>query len=217
MAKTRTTTARDVFRRIRDEDICFLDVKFVDLLGTLQHITLPVEAVEEDLFQKGLGFDGSSVRGFQKIHESDMKLLPDAGTLFLDPFFDDPTLSVFCDIVDPSGYKPYSRDPRGVAHRAQRLTRSLGIADEVFFGPELEFFVFDDVRYDQATQHSYYFVNSEAAFWNTGQEGGANLAHRAGRKGAYFAAAPRGCFSKPEIQDVDRTSPGGRGNGFTPS
>lgn len=194
MAKTRTTTARDVFKRIRDEDICFLDVKFVDLLGTLQHITLPVEAVEEDLFQKGLGFDGSSVRGFQKIHESDMKLLPDAGTLFRDPFFDDPTLSVFCDIVDPSGYKPYSRDPRGVAHRAQRLTRSLGIADEVFFGPELEFFVFDDVRYDQATQHSYYFVNSEAAFWNTGQEEGANLAHRARRKGAYFAAAPVDAF-----------------------
>ena len=132
MAKTRTTTARDVFKRIRDEDICFLDVKFVDLLGTLQHITLPVEAIEEDLFQKGPGFDGSSVRGFQKIHESDMKLLPDAGTLFRDPFFDDPTLSVFCDIVDPSGYKPYSRDPRGVARRAQRLTRSLGIADEVF-------------------------------------------------------------------------------------
>ena len=190
MAKARATTARDVFRKIKDEEIQFLDVKFVDLSGTLQHITLPVEAVEEDFFKKGLGFDGSSVRGFQKINESDMKLLPDAGTLFVDPFFDDPTLSVFCDVVDPSGYRPYSRDPRGVARRAERLLRSLGIADEVFFGAELEFFVFDDVRYGEATQHSYFFVDSEAAFWNTGKEGGANLAHRAGRKLAYFAATP---------------------------
>ncbi|MEE8348429.1 MAG: type I glutamate--ammonia ligase [Acidobacteriota bacterium] len=194
MANNRTITADEVFLRISDEDIRFLDFKFVDLLGTLQHVTLPVGAVQKDIFHKGLGFDGSSVRGFQKINESDMKLFPEVGTLFKDPFFDDPTLSVFCDIVDPSGYKPYSRDPRGVARRAERLTNSLGIADEVFFGPELEFFVFDDVRYDHATQHSYYFVDSNTAFWNTGRTAGPNLAHRADRKLAYFAAAPVDAF-----------------------
>jgi len=179
-----------MFKQISDDKIRFVDMKFVDLLGMLQHITFPVEAVEPDIFQKGLGFDGSSVRGFQKINESDMKLLPDAHTLFRDPFFDDPTLSVFCDIVDPSGYKPYSRDPRGVAHRAARLAKSLELADQVFFGPELEFFLFDDVRYDQSTEHGYYFIDADGAFWNTGQSGGGNLAHRAGQKGAYFAAAP---------------------------
>ncbi len=190
MSRNRTTTARDVFQRIRDEDIRFVDMKFVDLFGLLQHITYPVEEVEEDVFSKGLGFDGSSVRGFQKINESDMKLLPDASSLFRDPFFDDPTLSVFCDIVDPSGYKPYSRDPRGVARRAERLAQALGFADQVFFGSELEFFLFDDVRYDQTTQHGYYFLDAEGAFWNSGLENGSNLAHRAAQKKSYFAASP---------------------------
>jgi len=184
------TTARDVFTQIEAHGIQFLDLKFVDLFGMLQHLTLPVEVLEEDIFIKGVGFDGSSVRGFQRINESDMKLMPDAATVFRDPFFDDPTLSVFCDIINPDGWKPYSRDPRGVAHRAERVARSLGIAEQAFFGPELEFFVFDDVRYDQATQHGFYFVNAEGAFWNTGRNEERNLAHKAGQKLAYFAAAP---------------------------
>jgi glutamine synthetase len=156
----------------------------------LQRITFPSQEIDEDVFRKGLGFDGSSVRGFQKINESDMKLLPDASSLFRDPFFDDPTLSVFCDIVDPSGYKPYSRDPRGVARRAERLAQALGIADQVFFGSELEFFLFDDVRYEQTTQHGFYFLDAQGAFWNSGREYDPNLAHKAGRKKSYFAASP---------------------------
>lgn len=183
-------TARDVFRQIESNGIRFLDLKFVDLFGVLQHLTLPVEVLKEDIFTKGVGFDGSSVRGFQRINESDMKLMPDAATVFRDPFFDDPTFSVFCEIINPDGWKPYSRDPRGVAHRAGRLVRSLGIADQAFFGPELEFFIFDDVRYDQTTQHGFYFVNAEGAFWNTGRNEKHNLAHKAGQKLAYFSAAP---------------------------
>jgi glutamine synthetase len=183
-------TSRDVLSAMREGKIEFLDLKFVDLFGTLQHITLPTEFVDEDLFHHGMGFDGSSVRGFQAIHESDMMLKPDPDTVFADPFFDDPTLSVFCDIFDPVHYKPYSRDPRGVAKRAEQAVRSLGLADTPFMGPEMEFFILDDVRFDQATQHGFYFLNTEGAFWNTGQTEGKNLGHRPARKRAYFAAPP---------------------------
>ena len=190
MSSKHRISARQVIQRIKDEDIRFLDLKFVDLLGTLQHLTVPTEAVDEGSFQKGFSFDGSSVKGFQKINESDMLLLPDPNSVFLDPFFDDPALSVFCDISDPITLRPYSRDPRGIARRAEQLVRSLGVADDVFFGPELEFFIFDEVSFDQATQHGYYFLNSSAAFWASGKEGKGNLGHQAGRKQAYFAAPP---------------------------
>jgi glutamine synthetase len=191
MSRDRRATARDVMKMIREDGIRFLDLKFVDLIGTLQHLTVPSEAVDEDTFRNGFAFDGSSVRGFQKISESDMLLMPDPASVFKDPFFDDPALSVFCDIADPIRRTPYSRDPRGIAGRAERLARSLGLADQVFFGPEIEFFVFDEVRFDQATQHGYYFLNSAAAFWSSGgQEGGPSLGHQAGRKQAYFAAPP---------------------------
>jgi glutamine synthetase len=190
MARDERISARQVIQRIKDDDIRFLDLKFVDLLGNLQHLTVPTGVVDEDSFQKGFSFDGSSVKGFQKINESDMLLLPDPKSVFLDPFFDDPALSVFCDISDPITLRPYSRDPRGIARRAEQLVRSLGIADNVFFGPELEFFIFDEVSFDQATQHGYYFLNSSAAFWASGKEGKGNLGHQAGRKQAYFAAPP---------------------------
>ena len=190
MSRKHRISARDVVQRIKDEEIRFLDLKFVDLFGTLQHLTVPAEVVDEGSFQTGFGFDGSSVKGFQKINESDMLLLPDPNSVFLDPFFDDPALSVFCDISDPVRMKPYSRDPRGIARRAQRLVRSIGLADEVYFGPELEFFVFDEVSFDQATQHGYYCLNSSAAFWAAGKEGTGSLGHQAARKQAYFAAPP---------------------------
>lgn len=184
-------SARDVLKRMREEEILFLDLKFVDLFGTLQHITLPTHAVDEDVLHYGMGFDGSSVRGFQPINESDMTLKPDPSTLFKDPFCDDPTLSLFCDIIDPIGYKAYSRDPRGVAQRAERLVRALGIADTAYFGPELEFFLFDEVRFDQNTQHGFYYIDSDAAFWNTGSRSERhNVGHRASRKRAYFNAPP---------------------------
>jgi len=133
----RQTSARDVLQTIKDEEIRFLDLKFVDLFGTLQHLTVPAEIVSEDIFRQGVGFDGSSVRGFQRIQGSDMTLLPDAASLFRDPFFEDPTLSVFCNIVDPQGLRPYTRDPRGIARKAEQLIRSIGLADQAFFGPEI--------------------------------------------------------------------------------
>ena len=190
MSSKNRVSARDVVQRIKDEEIRFLDLKFVDLFGTLQHLTVPTEVIDEASFQKGFGFDGSSVKGFQKISESDMLLIPDPNSVFHDPFFDDPALSVFCDISDPIHMKPYSRDPRGIARRAERLVRSIGLADEAFFGPELEFFIFDEVSFDQATQHGYYFLNSSAAFWAAGKEGKGSLGHQAARKQAYFAAPP---------------------------
>ena len=129
MARDQRATARDVMKMIREEEIRFLDLKFVDLIGTLQHLTVPAENVDEETFRTGFAFDGSSVKGFQKIAESDMLLMPDPSSVFRDPFFDDPALSVFCDIADPIRRAPYSRDPRGIAGRAERLARSLGIAD----------------------------------------------------------------------------------------
>ena len=182
MAK-RPITAHSIVQRIKDEEIRFLDLKFVDLFGMLQHLTVPAEIVSEDIFRQGVGFDGSSVRGFQSIQGSDMTLLPDAASVFHDPFFEEPTLSVFCNIVDPERLRPYTRDPRGIARKAESLVRSIGLADEAFFGPEIEFSIFDDVRFDQATQHGYYFLNSEAAFWSAGDQGGKpNLGHQASRK-----------------------------------
>ena len=130
MRNHRETTTRDILRKIKDGEISFLDLKFVDLLGTLQHITFPVEVVDEETFLAGVGFDGSSVVGFQEINESDMILMPDPSSAFVDPFCDDPTLSVFCDIIDPNGHRPYTRDSRAVAKRAERYLKSLGIADK---------------------------------------------------------------------------------------
>ena len=149
-------TAADVVRTLRHENYEALDLKFVDLFGALQHVTVPTDQVSEGLFGNGFGFDGSSVRGFQAINESDMILRPDPKSAFPDPFFDDPTLSVFCDVIDPRTQDIYTRDSRGLAQRAQQLVRSLGIADTAFFGPEPEFFIFDDVRFDQSTQHGFY-------------------------------------------------------------
>ncbi|MCO4748361.1 MAG: glutamine synthetase beta-grasp domain-containing protein, partial [Proteobacteria bacterium] len=150
--KKRAPTARDVLRRIRDEDIVFVDLKFTDLFGGMQHLTLLADTLDESTFTRGLNFDGSSVRGFQAISQSDLLLRPDPASVFRDPFFDDATLSMFCDVVDPKSQGPYSRDPRGVAKRAETTARSLGIAEAAYFGLETEFYVFDDVRYDQATQ-----------------------------------------------------------------
>ena len=129
MSRRKHTSARDVLHEMREQEIEFLDLKFTDLFGGLQHITYPADGIDEGTFARGVNFDGSSVRGFQSIHQSDLLLRPDPTSLFRDPFFDDPTLSVFCDVIDPRGPKPYSRDPRGVAKRAERLLQSLGIGD----------------------------------------------------------------------------------------
>jgi glutamine synthetase len=181
-------SVRDVLKTIREDEIEFVDLKFVDLFGGLQHITFPAGALDEGSFARGVNFDGSSVRGFQAISESDLLLKPDPASMFRDPFFDDATVSMFCDILDPEGHKPYSRDPRGVAQRAQRLVRSLGLGDSASFGVEMEFYLFDDVRFEQSERHGYYFIDSEAAR----QIGAApERLHRPRAKSAYFAAPPR--------------------------
>jgi glutamine synthetase len=189
MAKTLQPTTRSVLQQIKDKNVQFFDLKFVDLFGTLKHLTISADKVDADAFIKGFSFDGSSVQGFQSINNSDLILRPDPSTVFVDPFFDDPTLSCFCDIINPGDFSPYSRDPRGVAKKAEALLRSHGFADQAFFGPELEFFIFDDVRFDQATQYGYYYLNNAAAFWNTGREG-KNLGNIAPQKKAYMASPP---------------------------
>ena len=207
MSKRGYKSARDVLHEMREREVEFLDLKFVDLFGGLQHITFPADAIDEATFHRGVNFDGSSVRGFQSIHESDLLLRPDPASVFFDPFYEEPTLSVFCDVIDPRGHKPYSRDPRGVAQRAERLLQSLGISDAASFGLEIEFYVLDEVRFDQATQHAFYYINSEAASWNTGDGKGRNLGHRAGRKSGYFRAPPVDAFHnlRSEITQILRS------------
>ncbi|MFQ5604097.1 MAG: type I glutamate--ammonia ligase [bacterium] len=183
-------TVREVNRTIKEAEIRFVDLKFVDLPGVLQHITLPIEVFDEKMFIEGVGFDGSSIRGFQRIHESDMLIVPDRSTMFVDPFMDDSTLSFLCNIKDPQTHKIYSRDARAVAQRAERFLISEGIADLAYFGPELEFFIFDDVRYNQTTNEGYYFLDSSEGSWNTGRVEKPNLGHKPRNKEGYFPVPP---------------------------
>ena len=185
-----SVTMRDVGRVIKERSIQFVDLKFLDLLGGLQHMTLPIEVFDERMFIDGVGFDGSSIRGFQRIHESDMVLKPDPKTMILDPFMDDPTISFFCNIKDPQTQKIYTRDTRAVAQRAERFLESSGIADKSYFGPELEFFIFDDVRYDQTINHGFFYIDSQEGAWNTGRSENPNLGYKPRNKEGYFPAPP---------------------------
>ncbi len=169
-----------------------VDLKFCDLLGTWQHVTLPLAAFGEDAFDEGLGFDGSSIRGWQGISESDMLLMPVASTALLDPFCEAPTLSVICEIVDPVTKKPYGRDPRRVARRAEEYLRSTGIADTSYFGPECEFFVFDEVSYELGPNRSHYYVDSGEGHWNSGKAG---PGYTVREKEGYFPPSPHDTLS----------------------
>ncbi len=166
------------------------DTAFVDLPGLWQHLTITREQFDEGLFVNGIGFDGSSIRGFQEIHESDMILKPDPDTAFMDPCALIPTLSVTCDVWDPVKKAPYSRDPRHVADKAERYLKASGIGDTAFMGPELEFFLFDDVRYDQNEHEGYFHLDSDEASWNTGKANGKNLGYRPRMKEGYFPVPP---------------------------
>src|SRR5512139_2527035 len=163
-------TAADVIKL--GKDVKMVDVRFIDLPGTWQHFTIPVRRLDEELFTEGLPFDGSSIRGFQEIHESDMLLMPDPESAFIDPVADIPTQVLTCDVYDPITLQPYDRDPRYVARKAEAYVKQTGIADTVFFGPEAEFFIFDSVRYSNGTNESYYHVDSEEGWWNSGVPGG---------------------------------------------
>jgi len=184
-------TAEEAIAFARDEGVEFVDVRFCDLPGVMQHFNIPISQFEESAFTDGMMFDGSSIRGFQAIHESDMKLVPDVTTAYIDPFRKRKTLVVNFSIVDPFTDESYSRDPRNIAFKAEAYLRSTGIADTAFFAPEAEFYIFDDVRFE-TTQHSaFYSLDSKEAAWNTGrEEEGGNLGYKTRYKGGYFPVSP---------------------------
>jgi glutamine synthetase len=188
-----SASRKRVFDVIRERDLKVVDVKFTDLPGTWQHFTLPVESFDEDAFEEGLGFDGSSIRGFQTIDESDMLLIPDPGTAFVDPVLSVPTLSIICDVYDPVSGEPYTRDPRHVARKAESYLRESGVAETSYWGPEAEFYIFNSVRFDQNAHEGYYHIDSEEGIWNSGRDGGPsgpNLGHRPRHKEGYFPVPP---------------------------
>ncbi|MDP9432244.1 MAG: type I glutamate--ammonia ligase [Actinomycetota bacterium] len=183
--------AEEVLSYVKSNGVQFLDVRFCDLPGVMQHVTIPVENISEKTFTDGMMFDGSSVRGFQEIHESDMLLLPDFTTATMDPFRQHPTMNMTFFIHDPLTLESYSRDPRNVARKAEEYLRGTGIADTAFFGTEAEFYIFDDVRYDTTPNSSYYSVDSIEGAWNSGKaEVGGNLGYKPRYKGGYFPVSP---------------------------
>jgi glutamine synthetase len=183
------TSIADILQIIKERHIEFLDLKFADLFGRLHHYTVTADRASEELFATGTGFDGSSIRGFQSIHESDMLMRPDPTTAFIDPFFDNLTLSFFCDIIDPVKRQRYTKDPRYVAQKSIDYLRTTGIADTAYIGPEPEFFIFDEVKYEQTYNRAMYEVDSAEAFWNSGK-GEGNLGYKIGYKQGYFPTAP---------------------------
>lgn len=180
-----------VLETIKKQDIKFVDIRFTDLLGKEQHVSVPAGMVDEDFLQHGKMFDGSSIAGWKVINESDMILMPDAETAVLDPFFSEPTLNIRCDIYDPKTQQPYGRDPRAIAKRAEAYLRATKIADTCYFGPEPEFFIFDDVRWQTDMNHMFYAIDSEEASWNSGKQyPDGNSGHRPRVKGGYFPVPP---------------------------
>jgi len=188
---------KDVLAFAREQGVKIVDFKFVDLPGTWQHFSAAIEELNEDLFAEGIGFDGSSIRGFQAIHESDMLLVPDPTTAVVDPACEVPTLSLVCNVLDPVTQQPYSRDPRYIAQKAEAYLKKTGIADTSYWGPEAEFFIFDNVRFEQTQYSAFYAIDSDEGIWNSGRpaEGGLNggkpnLGHRPRWKEGYFPVAP---------------------------
>lgn len=183
-------TAKDVLDLIKKEDVKIVDFRFMDFPGMQQHFSVPVSEVDEDSFSDGIGFDGSSIRGWQSINESDMLVKPQPQTAFIDPFMAIKTLVVVCNIADPITGEDYTRDPRNIARKADNYLKSSGIGDTAFIGPEAEFFVFDDVRFDQNEHSGYYFVDSVEGQWNSGRDEGPNLGYKPRYKEGYFPVPP---------------------------
>ena len=183
-------TPNEVLALCREKDVKAVDFRFTDFPGLWQHFTVPVDQVDQTTFQNGLGFDGSSIRGWQAINESDMLVMPQAETAFLDPFTTLPTLAMICNIQDPITGEDYTRDPRNIARKAVNYLRSTGIADTAFFGPEAEFFIFDDVRFEQTANQGFYFLDSVEGQWNRGKEEGPNLSNKLRHKEGYFPVPP---------------------------
>ena len=183
-------TPKEVLALCREKNVKAVDLRFMDFPGIWQHFTIPVDKLEEDVFEEGLGFDGSSIRGWQAINESDMLVIPQPETAVLDPFTTLPTLSMICNIQDPITREDYSRDPRNVARKAVNYLKSTGIGDTAYIGPELEFFIFDDIRYDQTPNSSYFFIDSVEGQWNRGREEKPNLGNKLRYKEGYFPVPP---------------------------
>lgn len=188
-------TAKDAVAFVHGNEAKFVDIRFTDLFGQWQHFSMSAEDFKEEVFEDGIGFDGSSIRGFQAINESDMLLVPDPASMFMDPFTEHETAVVICNIEDPITRQPYSRDPRYVAHKCVQYMRSAGIADEAYFGPEAEFFLFDGLRYENNAWKSGYQIESDEGHWNSAKEDNSGFTIRP--KGGYFPCAPM-----DKLQDV---------------
>jgi len=183
-------TPKQVVEFAKENNCQMVDYKFLDFVGIWQHFTTPISEFGEEIFEEGIGFDGSSIRGWQPIHNSDMLIMPDPKTAKVDPFPEVPTLSLICNIIDPFTREGYTRDPRFVAQKAEAYLKSTGLADTCYFGPEPEFFIFDDVRYSSGMNQSFYQVDSVEGCWNTGREEFPNLGYKPANKGGYFPVAP---------------------------
>ena len=185
------SSASEIIKRIKDEDIKYLDVRFTDPKGKMQHVTMDADLVDEDMFADGIMFDGSSIEGWKAINESDMCLIMDPSSAHMDPFYAQSTMAIFCDVVDPVTGEPYNRDPRGTAKKAEAYLKSTGIGDTCFIGPEAEFFVFDDVRFSSDPYNTGFKLDSSELPSNTDTEyEGGNMGHRPRTKGGYFPVAP---------------------------
>ena len=184
-------TPKEALEFAKEQGAVMVDMRFTDWPGTWQHCSYPIDFIDEAVFEDGLGFDGSSIRGWQEINESDMIMLPDASTAFIDPFYAQPTITFICDILDPVTRERYSRDPRYIASKAENYLKQSGIGDTAFFGPEAEFFVFSDARFSTGTDHGYYQIDSPEGSWNSGaEEPGGNLAYKPRTQQGYFPTPP---------------------------
>lgn len=183
-------TPTQVLEFAKENGALMVDYKFLDFIGTWQHVSVPITEFDEDRFEEGQGFDGSSIRGWQPIHASDMILLPDPNTAKMDPFIKVPTLSLICNIFDPITKEEYSRDPRNIARKAEAYLKSTGIGDTAFFGPEPEFFIFDEVRFDSRSNKAFYMVDSVEGAWNSGRKENPNLGYKPRYKEGYFPCSP---------------------------
>ena len=190
MSKSSNGAIEKVLKFIKDNKIQFVDLKFMDFPGQWQHFTVPVSQFDESSFENGFGFDASSIRGWKSINESDMIIIPDPSTMFLDPFVESPTISLTCDVYEPATKEKYSRCPRNISQKAEAYLISTGIADVSYYGPEAEFFVFDDVRFESRSNGSFYFVDSIEGRWNSGREENPNLGYKPRFKEGYFPVPP---------------------------
>src|SRR5713226_2195971 len=186
-------TPEEVLQFAEENGARMVDLKFVDLPGSWQHFSVPAHELKPEIFVEGVPFDGSSIRGFQAINESDMLVIPDPASAIMDPFTSVPTLSLVCNIAHPGplgSKKLYSRDPRYIASKAEEYLRSTGIADTAYFGPEAEFYILDDIRFDQTSHSGYYFLDSVEGVWNSGRDEGPNLGFKPRYKEGYFPVPP---------------------------